>query len=117
MYQYIDAALDYENWGAVNENSWQTHRDIKLMQFTGLTDKNGKEIYEGDIVQRGVDHDNPSDIKWTPWAVGEQYDDGIGSFHHDTTELERFIGRGDVYEVIGNIYENPDLLTSKEIKE
>ena len=85
--------------------------DIILMQYTGLKDKNGKEIYEGDIVKStmhyGDDFGNPVgeaegqiiEVKWLE-KKGEQMV-GFSFFPCD-----------DMYdlEVIGNIYENPELL-------
>jgi len=75
-----------------------------LMQFTGLKDKNGKEIYEGDIVKRGdfVDEVVFESGKFTTkrgfgWAGAVFY---LGN---------QPMG----FEIIGNIYENPELLTKE----
>ncbi|MBE3116911.1 hypothetical protein IMZ68_06870 [Candidatus Bathyarchaeota archaeon] len=63
-------------------------------QFTGLLDKNGKEIYEGDIVLR--DYGRPDD---------EQYKEVISDIRIDCA-----FDNDVVYEIIGNIHENPELL-------
>ena len=84
----------------------------ELMQFTGLTDKNGKEIYEGDIVG--------NDGKCFYRVVFENA--AFVCYHTDLTNwdgrplrwglLSRFFEMEDIFhiEVIGNIYENPELL-------
>jgi len=70
-----------------------------LMQYTGLKDENGKEIYEGDIVIKRFE--NPKGTKWEKKIVVE-----IPDFYG-----EWFCGGiDDEYEIIGNIYQNPELL-------
>ena len=78
-----------------------------LMQFTGLHDKNGKEIYEGDIVKI------VGRIK-EPQIVGWDVEQGRFCFVYETGEPMRdFHIRTEVprFEIIGNIYENPELLS------
>jgi hypothetical protein len=67
-----------------------------LMQFTGLRDKNGKEIYEGDIVMVG----GSSEPKVMEFLVG----DFVAGKIYGGAEAYRM-------EVIGNIWETPELLT------
>ena len=78
-----------------------TRDDIELMQFTGLLDKNGKEIYEGDIIQ------NEFGKKIVTWCDGGFYCDEektIMRIYFWLLELSKI-------KVIGNIYENPELLS------
>lgn len=73
----------------------------EISQFTNLQDKNGKDIYEGDIVQRGV-------ITFSRGKFQGTYYDSNGNLEEDWEDdlyQERNI------EVLGNIYENPELLT------
>lgn len=77
---------------------------VLLLQFTGLLDKNGKEIYEGDIIN------NKSVVTFNRGRfVGcytyEKHGGGWGYSDEWEDDLHRM-----VVEVIGNIYENPDLL-------
>jgi uncharacterized phage protein (TIGR01671 family) len=74
-----------------------------LMQYTGLHDKNGKEIYEGDIVK----------IKYRDEDIGKVIYEHNG-FSIDVTNMNKNYGRvsfvNNFMEVIGNIYDNPELL-------
>lgn len=84
-----------------------------LEQFTGLRDKDGREIYEGDIC-RIEDESKLSVVKWHgndgyPAFDLTNYDvDGMNGLAY----IFQFAG-ADVIEVIGNIHENPDLLGAK----
>ena len=83
--------------------------NAKIMQYTGLKDKNGKEIYEGDIVRGYFNADDVEDYLWLrltdeekkqEWKLFEVEDIHFG-YKEPVPEI---------LEVIGNIYENPELL-------
>ena len=71
-----------------------------VMQYTGLKDKNGVEIYEGDICKRG---------KWKPAVVEWDSENCLFDFK-DSYNLTLMKSKSSELEVIGNIYENPELL-------
>ena len=87
--------------------------DMILMQYTGLKDKNGKEIYEGDIIK--VIYKDEIEI----YSV--IYDESFCCFRMVTVKdfpndnfLDFADEERDLYEVIGNIYENTELLKGEQ---
>ena len=76
---------------------------LEFMQYTGLKDENGKEIYEGDIVNI---EDDKCTIEFNNYGFGAkslEYKDFVLFGEVDMLDTH-------VIEVIGNIYENPELL-------
>ena len=83
--------------------------ETELMQFTGLQDKNGKDIYEGDIVIYQYIFEDKESTFEIVWNV-----DRNGFYAEDEENmwcLEKELKKN--FEVIGNIYENPELLEVK----
>lgn len=89
---------------------WRDFRDVELMQSTGLKDKNGKEIFEGDIVQF-EDCYEVSDFLYINTGIIEWCQGGFHVTNRDSVLMEDLLD-GDSLDVtiIGNIYENPELL-------
>jgi len=91
--------------------------NLNVMQYTGLKDKNGKEIYEGDLFGKfGGDKERPGEYE----IHGQiKFDTDFAMFVIELTnggwmELFDYMNnRQNQREIIGNIYENPDLSTSK----
>lgn len=84
--------------------------DVILMQSTGLKDKNGTEVYEGDIVKcsRGCPHA----IYWEK-ELGGSYIGGMPAWY--LSGLREGYAWTGTEEIIGNIYENPELLEGAAI--
>lgn len=99
--------------GLPDSRDLETYRfdEIKLMQSTGLKDKNGKEIFEGDIIAIEVDDtEAPINAK-----IFQNSKIGMLMFHvfednEDVPMVELLEDNSVAFAVIGNIYENKELL-------
>lgn len=75
---------------------------LDIQQYTGLKDKNGKEIYEGDILEGSLG--TTIEIYW--------HDEFAQFLSRTKSSSGLGIGNTSSWEIIGNIYENPELLST-----
>jgi uncharacterized phage protein (TIGR01671 family) len=119
---YYDIQNSYDTLGDVKPydlmdsfDQWLDDDVAIVEQFTGLKDKNGKEIYEGDIVEEEIDcGDDDIDgtyrytVVWDEdtlcWSLSPQY----GAIHEDLWETNSSI------KIVGNIHETHELLKEEE---
>ena len=90
-----------------SSNDWFPVIPETVCQFTGLTDKNGRKIFEGDIVGRYSEYNK----KWNYGIVkyGEfncSCCEGVYGWYFDGEDIRDT----ELYEVIGNIFDNPELI-------
>ena len=89
--------------------------ELILMQSTGLVDKNGKEIFEGDVIAIEVDDtETPINAR-----ISQNSKIGVLMFHvfednEDVPMVELLEDNSVAFEIIGNVYENPELLEVTE---
>ena len=97
--------IDEDSWG----NEWLSNNDLNLMQSTGLRDKSGKEIFEGDILKV---------TNLASWLEVVSFNEKKAMFVSKETKREveetplYDLFNTDIFEVeiIGNIHTNPELL-------
>jgi uncharacterized phage protein (TIGR01671 family) len=102
-------SIDFEHKLVNMDSAWRFLNEVELIQYTGLKDKNGKEIYEGDILEREI-------------FAFEQYRTFIGAVKMFEGSWWIDSGTGAVslwnemheLKVIGNIYEHPELMEVAE---
>lgn len=114
----FDGFMDYDvtiqngQWCSV-ESGWDIqgqYKSIPLMQFTGLKDKNGKEIYEGDVVCI-TSIDGKFKIIFDEWyAAFYAVNMGYSDKNKNPQKCFNLMRSNEYFEVIGNIYDNPELL-------
>lgn len=93
-----------EHWGGGEFSECYQVDPTTVGQYTGLQDKNGKRIFEGDIVE-GCDYtedDGYGVVVWFDGAFEVGNGQWCGSFHENYNGYE--------FEIIGNIHDNPELL-------
>lgn len=101
----IDNQTIFYYWFGDHDGHFENFNKIDLMQYTGLEDKNNKEIYEGDIVKLRANH-----------GIGVvKYYDEWGAFVVEYVKSKPLAVLGMNYykediEILGNIYENSELL-------
>lgn len=114
MYQPDEVMVGNGDIWIVDEDSaagdWIVNNDLELMQSTGLFDKNGKEIFEGDVVQF-EDCYTESDFLYINKGIVEWSQGSFTVTNRDSVEMEDLLD-GEILDVtiIGNIYENQGIL-------
>jgi uncharacterized phage protein (TIGR01671 family) len=113
MYQPDEVMVGNGNIWIIDEDSvagdWIVNNDLNLMQSTGLFDKEGTEVFEGDILHHQIQTEYTFIVKYDK-DNGRWYGDGLSRrYRIDITK--DFLT---YYKVIGNVYENQDILEAEE---
>ena len=105
---HIDLSLSLDGELYTNDAYYSPVKDeFIIMQYTGLKDVNGKEIYEGDVIRLRdsiacIEHDDKHTGFRFRWVDNQSHLGGT-TWHEGMLYVME-------YEIIGNIYENPDIV-------
>ena len=112
--------MDFHNkkgiivWFLNGEKILYPKQSTEIMQYTGLKDKNGKEIYEGDIVKIDDNELYKITFKSGAFRATPLNKEALSRFCSDSGIIFVYLCRDDNVEVIGNIYENKELLEEQK---
>ena len=102
----------------VYPNTELVRQGIIIQQWTGMMDKSGKEIYEGDFITFSCDYTiDSSDVDVVQWGNQEVfYDEEYAGFYFGRKREFQILDEimPETIEVVGNIFENPDLSTKEK---
>lgn len=109
-----------DEWYISNKAGISTAYQVRpetIGQFTGLSDKNGVKIFEGDVIRISEDyydgiHYSGNEVYYSDGAFCVEYE----TLEYDITSIGFLVREGVEIEVIGNIYDNPELIGSTEKK-
>lgn len=120
MYAIFENELAYDNcewadaldWYEVMKDHFNGSKKYRLIQGIGIKDKNGKEIYEGYIVRFADADQSPNGDYDTFYSEGVvEYDESIGAYIVSNRVSVDMEDLWDDVEIIGNKFENPELLS------
>lgn len=96
--------IDFNSLMINQSTAWRFIDEVELMQYTGLKDKNGTEIYEGDIVLDKLNNEY-GEVVFDEGCFLVLWQEGQNTVYQATREF--------YIEVVGNVYENKNLLKNE----
>jgi hypothetical protein len=98
--RWSEGVFDHLQIGSVFEFNENVKEGYEIQQYTGIKDKNGKEIYEGDILSYRDEPQQLTVVRWTEESMD----------NHPGWVITDWWTQGGPCEIVGNIFENPELL-------
>lgn len=120
-FEFIRSGIETNDWIIFKSDKQTLKKDevfnnpyfqqqLKIMQYTGLKDKNGIEIYEGDICEIEYSKESQREAFCKNGIGFIEYLDGSFWINNKYDKFSIIIDSSEKLKVIGNIYENPKLL-------